>query len=113
MRTSQRVLINTIAQYTRTIINMVLSLFTVRLVLGALGQSDYGLYEAIGSFVNYLSVLDLGFGAVVTRYTAKYQQEGSIEARDKFLYTCRNIYVLLSFVILIIFSLGVKHSNLA
>lgn len=86
--------------YMTTFVSLGVSLLLTPIIIRLLGQSDYGLYEAIGSFVNYLSVLDLGFGAVVTRYTAKYQQEGNFEARDKFLYTCRNVYLLLSFVIL-------------
>jgi len=88
--------------YLTTFVSLGVSLLLTPIIIRLLGQSDYGLYEAIGSFVNYLSVLDLGFGAVVTRYTAKYQQEGKFEARDKFLYTCRNIYLCLSGVILIL-----------
>lgn len=86
--------------YMTTFVSLGVSLLLTPIIIRLLGQSDYGLYESIGSFVNYLAVLDLGFGAVVTRYTAKYQQEGDFEARDKFLYTCRNIYLVLCGIIL-------------
>lgn len=60
--------------YLTTFVSLGVSLLLTPIIIRLLGQSDYGLYESIGSFVNYLAVLDLGFGAVVTRYTAKYQQ---------------------------------------
>lgn len=88
--------------YLTTFVSLGTSLLLTPIIIRLLGQSDYGLYEAIGSFVNYLAVLDLGFGAVVTRYTAQYQQKGDFEARDKFLYTCRNIYIFLSLLVLLI-----------
>lgn len=88
--------------YLTTFVSLGVSLLLTPIIIRLLGQSDYGLYESIGSFVNYLAVLDLGFGAVVTRYTAKYQQNGDIESRDKFLYTCRSIYVILCTLIIIL-----------
>ncbi len=88
--------------YLTTFVSLGVSLLLTPIIIRKLGQSDYGLYEAIGSFVNYLAVLDLGFGAVVTRYTAKYENEGDFEARDKFLYTCRNIYLVLCGVVLLL-----------
>lgn len=88
--------------YITTFVSLGVSLLLTPIIIRLLGQSDYGLYETIGSFVNYLSVLDLGFGAVVTRYTAKYQQAGDIDGRDKFLYTCRNIYIALGIFVIII-----------
>ena len=88
--------------YITTFVSLGVSLLLTPIIIRLLGQSDYGLYETIGSFVNYLSVLDLGFGAVVTRYTAKYQQMGDVDSRDKFLYTCRNIYGALCVLVIII-----------
>ena len=79
MRTSQRVLINTIAQYTRTIINMVLSLFTVRLVLGALGQSDYGIYSLIAGIVAMLGFITNSLVATTQRFVSFYQGKENIE----------------------------------
>lgn len=88
--------------YLTTFVSLGVSLLLTPIIIRKLGQSDYGLYEAIGSFVNYLAVLDLGFGAVVTRYTAKYENEGDYDARDKFLYTCRNIYLVLCGIVLLL-----------
>lgn len=57
MKTSERVIVNTIAQYTRTVINMILSLYTVRVVLSTLGQEDYGIYTLIAGVVSMLAFI--------------------------------------------------------
>ncbi len=83
-------------------IGLIVSLLLNPIIIRNLGKSEYGLYETIGSFVNYLAVLDLGFGSVVIRYTAKYQSEGDLVRRDEFLYTARRIYqVLAGFVVVL------------
>ena len=57
MQAAQRVVLNTIAQYIRTIINICLSLYSTRLVLGALGESDYGIYSLVGGVVAMLGFI--------------------------------------------------------
>jgi len=44
-----------------------------------MGQSEYGLYSLVASVIAYLTILDLGFGNAVVRYTAKYRAEGKTE----------------------------------
>ncbi len=41
MQSSNRIIINTLSQYIRTIINMLLSLYSARLVLDILGVTDW------------------------------------------------------------------------
>lgn len=55
MTNSQRVIVNTTAQYARTIINVCLSLYSTRLILNALGQSDYGIYSVVAGVIAMLS----------------------------------------------------------
>lgn len=57
MTNSQRIIVNTAAQYTRTIINVCLSLYSTRLILAALGQSDYGIYSVVAGVVAMLSFI--------------------------------------------------------
>lgn len=106
---SKEVYFGVVLSYLTTFISLGSSLVLTPIIIRLLGQSEYGLYETIGSFVAYLSVLDLGFSSVVTRYTAKYQNEGKLEDRDKFLYTSRNIYISLCALIIVI---GIVFYNL-
>lgn len=47
-------------------------------LLRMLGKSEYGLYSLVTSIISYLTLLDLGFGDAVIRYTAKYRAEGKV-----------------------------------
>lgn len=48
-------------------------------MLRMMGKSEYGLYALAASVIAYLSMLDLGFGNAVIRYTAKFRAEGKQE----------------------------------
>ena len=48
-------------------------------MLRMMGKSEYGLYSIAASVVAYLTVLDLGFGNAIVRYTAKFRAEDKQE----------------------------------
>lgn len=52
-------------------------------MLRMMGKSEYGLYSIAASIVAYLTILDLGFGNAIVRYTAKYRAEGRQEEQYK------------------------------
>lgn len=54
MNTKTRIIVNTLAQNIRSIINIVLSLYSTRIVMDALGQSDYGVYMLVAGVVSFL-----------------------------------------------------------
>ncbi len=58
--------------------NMVGLLYTP-FMLRMMGKSEYGLYSIAASVVAYLTVLDLGFGNAIVRYTAKFRAENKQE----------------------------------
>ena len=68
MTNSQRIIVNTMAQYTRTIINVCLSLYSTRLILAALGQSDYGIYSVVAGVVAMLSFVTNALVITTQRY---------------------------------------------
>ena len=53
------------------IATIIVGLAYTPIMLRLLGQSEYGLYSLVGSIVGYLSVLDMGLGDTVVRYTAR------------------------------------------
>lgn len=79
MNNSQRVFINTIAQYTRTIINMVLSLYTVRIVLLALGESDFGIYTLVAGMVSMLAFVTNSLVTTTQRFVSFTQGKEKVE----------------------------------
>lgn len=62
--------------YVSIMLNMIVGLLYTPYMLRMLGQSEYGLYSLAASIIAYLTVLDLGFGNAIVRYTAKFKAEG-------------------------------------
>ena len=65
-----RVLKNTISLHFRTIILTIISLFTIRVVLNVLGESDYGVYNVVGGFVTLFSFVSGSLSISSQRYFA-------------------------------------------
>lgn len=72
-------------------------------MLRMMGQSEYGLYSLVASVVAYLTILDLGFGNTIIRYTAKFRAEGKTKEQE----TMFGMFIVLYSIIgLIAFLLG-------
>ena len=79
MEAPKRIVINTLAQHTRAIINTCLSLYSTRLVLRALGQSDYGIYSLVAGVVTMLAFLTGALVITTQRQLSFYHGRGNIE----------------------------------
>ena len=58
MNNGSRIARNTMFLYFRTMCVMLVSLYTVRVTLSALGVEDYGIYQAVGGIVTMLSFIN-------------------------------------------------------
>lgn len=65
---SKRVAKNTIFLYLRTIIIMLISLYTTRIVISSLGEIDYGIYTVVGSFVAMFAIISNSITAAISRF---------------------------------------------
>ena len=70
MTENNRIVLNTIATYARSVIGVLCGIFTTRWVLQSLGQIDFGLYSVIGGMVIFLSFLNIQFAGAISRYYA-------------------------------------------
>ncbi|TCN24166.1 O-antigen/teichoic acid export membrane protein [Mesobacillus foraminis] len=57
-------------------VNVIIALLYTPILIRLLGQSEYGLYSLIGSIAGYLSIMDLGLGNAIVRYTARNRALG-------------------------------------
>jgi len=72
-------------------------------MLRMMGQSEFGLYSLVGSVVAYLTILDLGFGNAIIRYTAKFRAEGKADEQ----YSMFGMFIVLySFIALLALAAG-------
>lgn len=68
MNNSSRVLLNTAAQYIRTVFNVVLSVYSTRLILDSLGVEDYGIYAVVAGVVAMLGFVSNALVISTQRY---------------------------------------------
>lgn len=71
-------------------------------MLRMLGQSEYGLYSLAASLIAYLTVLDLGFGNAIVRYTAKFRAEGKTNEQEEMFGMFFLLYIGIGLIALII-----------
>lgn len=92
---------NTIILYFRTLIVLLVSLYSSRILLKNLGVSDYGVYMAVGGVVSMLSVLTGTFANSISRFiTYGLGQKDLLKLNNVFI-TCINVTFLLSAVVLL------------
>ena len=72
MKGSDRVIVNTAAQYIRSAVNLCLSLISARLILNALGVEDYGIYSLVASTVTLLSFVINAMVVTTQRFLSFY-----------------------------------------
>ena len=101
MPTSQ-IKIGAILSYATLAINNLVGLLYTPFMLRMLGKSEYGLYSIAASVVAYLTILDLGFGNAVVRYTAKFRAENKREEQYKMFGMFFLLYCGISIVTLLI-----------
>lgn len=65
--------IGILISYLNIILHAVIGFIYVPLLLHYIGKSEYGLYQLIGSFIAYFSIMDFGLTAAVVRFYAKYK----------------------------------------
>ena len=65
--------IGILISYLNIVLHAVIGFAYVPILLHFIGKSEYGLYQLIGSFIAYFSIMDFGLTAAVVRFYAKYK----------------------------------------
>lgn len=92
-----------VLNYVVIFLNTIVGLLYTPYMLRMMGQSEYGLYSLVASVIAYLTVLDLGFGNAIVRYTAKFRAEKKTEEQ----YEMFGMFFLLYLVIgIVAFGIG-------
>lgn len=79
MSTGTRVIKNTSYLYMRTIASLLLGVFTTRILLDALGESDFGLYNVVGGSIAMLGFLSASLSSATQRFLNVAEGEGNFE----------------------------------
>lgn len=97
---NKRIARNTLFLYVRLILVMVVSLYTVRIVLNALGVVDYGIYNVVGGFVSMFGFLNTSMANGIQRFY-NYEMGSNGEASISNVYKTA-VAIQLCLVVLII-----------
>ncbi len=103
---------NTAFLYLRMLIIMVVTLYTSRIVLQALGINDYGLYQAVGGVVGFLAFISNALGGATSRFITFALGKGDKdELKKTFANTLTSHLLIGFFIVLIAETIGLWYVN--
>lgn len=106
MNAATKVVFNTIILYVKILLAMAISLITVPLVLGALGASDYGLYNLVAGVVAMLSFLNASLTLSSQRYMSVAMGAGDTGKINLIYNTSFFLHLLLGIFVVLLFECG-------
>lgn len=109
---NKRIARNTAVLYIRMLIMMIISFFTARITLQALGVTDYGINNVVGGLVSMFSVLSGSLSTAASRFITFGLGEGNQDKLKRIFSATITIHLILSIIVVIaIESIGVWFLN--
>ncbi len=109
---NKRIAKNTMLLYIRMGVMMVISFFTARITLEALGVVDYGINNVVGGLVSMFSLISSSLSSSVSRFMTYGLGKGDKKELNTIFSTSVNIHIILAIIIVIaIETIGVWFLN--
>ena len=102
MSNSKRIAKNTLFLYMRSVAVLIISLYTSRIILQALGVEDYGIYNVVGGVISMIGFLNASLTNTYQRYYNYEMGRNNISAVMKYFQSALGAQLLMAFVILIV-----------
>jgi O-antigen/teichoic acid export membrane protein len=99
---TRRIAKNTLMLYFRQILIMLVSLYTVRVVLNTLGAEDYGIYNVVAGIVTMFTFLSNSMASASQRYFAFEIGQGDLDRLKRVFSLSLLIYVLIALIVLLL-----------
>lgn len=99
---SKRIAKNTLLLYVRMLFLMIVSLYTSRVILNALGVEDYGIYNVVGGVVTMFSMLSGSLNSAISRFLTFELGTGNTEKLKKIFSSSLTIQFGLAAIIVIL-----------
>lgn len=103
MSDNTRIAKNTLFLYFRSFLMMAVNLYASRIILQALGVSDYGLYGAVGSIVAMFTIINGVLAAGSSRFLTFELGRGNYEELKKTFSASFALHVVMALLLLIMF----------
>lgn len=105
-RKRQSLKINTISNWASLLVQVASGLFLTPFIISHLGQSGYGMWVLVGSFIGYYGLLNVGVESAIIRYIARFSAQKDTKSLNEtantalaMLCTTGTFAILLSFFI--------------
>ncbi len=79
MRAVNKVILNTGILYGRMLLTVGISLFSTRIILNALGSTEFGIFNLLGGVIAVLSILNTAMATSTQRFLSFYQGRGDLD----------------------------------
>lgn len=99
---TRRIAKNTIFLYGRMLLGMLISLYTSRVILNALGVVDYGIQNVVGGFVGMFSLISSSLSSAISRFLTYEIGTGNVSRLKEVFSTSLLIQIVLSLVIVLL-----------
>lgn len=99
---TKRIAKNTLMLYVRMLFGMLVSLYTSRVVLQALGVEDYGIYNVVGGVVAMFSMISNSLSSSVSRFLTFELGKRDMEGLKRVFSTSLTIQVVLAVIIVLL-----------
>lgn len=101
-QSNKRLARNTIVLCLRQLLVLSLGLYTSRLTLSILGETDYGIYAAVGGITSLLTILTTSLTSGTQRFITIALGRGDSEKLNRVYVTSINLHVALSILLVIV-----------
>lgn len=97
-----RIAKNTLMLYVRMLVLMLVGLYTSRVVLEALGETDYGVYNVVGGVVAMFTIISGALNSAVSRFITFEMGKGAGAQLNKVYSTAVTIQMILAAIVVIL-----------
>lgn len=106
MKAANRIVVNTAVLYIKLLLAMAIGLITTRLVLAALGETDYGIYSLVAGVVGMLAFLQGAMSGASMRFLSYSVGTGDQDNIIKTFNTTLFLHIVLGIILVVIMELG-------
>lgn len=92
---------NTLFLYFRMLLIIIVGLYSSRVILNALGVSDYGIYNVVGGIINMLAFLNVGMMGASQRFISYELGKGDENKISSVFATSKTTHLLIALIVLI------------
>lgn len=99
---NRRIARNTIALSARMIITIAIGVYSSRLVLDAMGVSDYGIYNVVGGIVSFFLFVNASLVSASQRFLNYYMGVGDADALQRVFSTSLCLFAVLAMLVVVL-----------